>query len=192
MPRNAAPNAEGQTLPDVLRALVLAGSLAALLSPAWAFDTAPSWDDLEAPLLESEPPRAEARPSPVTAGSYLLPGRLTSPVGWRIDPIRRDRWTYHRGWDIAMPAGTPVRPSLPGVVTYSGWWKGFGNLVQVDHRNGFATRYSHLRERLVQPGQEVTTATVIGRVGSTGASTGPHLDYRVIERPPELLRPVGN
>jgi murein DD-endopeptidase MepM/ murein hydrolase activator NlpD len=84
----------------------------------------------------------------------------------------------HHGVDFGAPTGTPVRAVADGVVDISGWVGGYGNHVQVDHDGPYATSYSHLSAILVKRGQRVRQGDVIGRVGSTGWSTGPHLHYQ--------------
>lgn len=110
-------------------------------------------------------------------------GRLTSTPGWRQDPFGSGKMTYHRGWDIALPVGNPVRPTQNGVVYYSGPHKGYGWLVAVDHGTGYVTMYGHLSKILVPAGTRVTTDTVIALTGNTGRSTGPHLHYEIRKWP---------
>lgn len=118
-------------------------------------------------------------PALVYAENPVTGGRLTSGVGWRRDPISGGR-EYHRGYDLAVPIGTPVRPMQSGTVCYAGPRGGYGNLVAVDHHNGFTTLYGHLSRILVKLGNPVTMDTVIALSGNTGRSTGPHLhlEYR--------------
>jgi len=106
-------------------------------------------------------------------------GRVTSTPGWRLDPFTKNRYTYHNGWDIACPAGTPVYPTRPGVITFAGQYKGYGLFVVVDHQDGYVTMYGHNSRLLVQNGQTVDTSTQIALSGSTGRSTGPHVHYEV-------------
>ncbi|HET6349972.1 MAG TPA: M23 family metallopeptidase, partial [Candidatus Krumholzibacteria bacterium] len=101
-------------------------------------------------------------------------GFVSSRFGWRMDPITGRR-TLHRGVDFSARLGTPVMVTADGVVTFSGVWQTYGNVVEVSHGNGFLTRYCHLQRRLVAKGQRVTRGDVIGRVGSTGRSTFSHL-----------------
>jgi murein DD-endopeptidase MepM/ murein hydrolase activator NlpD len=89
--------------------------------------------------------------------------------------IRRPHW----GIDYAAPQGTPVSCIGKGRVIFSGWKGGYGNFIIVDHRNGYISRYGHLRKRNVSKGSFVQRGQVIGEVGSTGLSTGPHLDFSV-------------
>jgi murein DD-endopeptidase MepM/ murein hydrolase activator NlpD len=85
----------------------------------------------------------------------------------------------HLGVDYAAPVGTPVRASGGGVVTRAGWDGGYGKTVRIRHPNGYQTLYGHLSRINVKPGQRVEQAEIIGAVGTTGLSTGPHLDYRM-------------
>ncbi len=83
----------------------------------------------------------------------------------------------HKGVDLAAPSGTPIRSVADGVVTRAGWAGGHGNHVEIKHEGGYTTGYSHLSSIGVKQGQRVKQGNTIGRVGSTGMSTGPHLHY---------------
>ena len=85
----------------------------------------------------------------------------------------------HSGVDLAAPQGTPVQATADGVVTSAGWRGGYGILISLGHGSGVQTRYAHLSAIAVQPGTRVRAGQVIGYVGSTGNSTGPHLHYEV-------------
>jgi murein DD-endopeptidase MepM/ murein hydrolase activator NlpD len=100
----------------------------------------------------------------------------TSGFGMRSDPFIRAP-AMHTGLDFRAETGEPARATAAGTVTMAGWNGGYGKLVEVDHGNGFATRYGHLSAIDVEVGQPVKIGQVIGRVGSTGRSTGPHLHY---------------
>ena len=110
---------------------------------------------------------------------------FTSAFGVRSDPFR-GRSAMHAGIDLAGPTGTPIYATADGVVTTAGWNSGgYGNLVKIDHGRGIETRYGHLSSMTVQPGTRVTRGQLIGRMGSTGRSTGSHLHYevRIDDRP---------
>lgn len=112
-------------------------------------------------------------PSLRPVGGYFSDG-----FGWRQDPIDGSR-EFHKGVDIVAPPGTPVRAAADGLVTSAGRMAGYGSMVQLSHGFGMSTRYGHLSRVLVGPGQRVKRGDVIGLVGSTGRSTGPHLHYEV-------------
>ena len=122
-------------------------------------------------------------------------GTITSRFGWRVHPIFGTR-EFHTGLDIANRYGTPVRAALGGVVRFAGWMAGYGRLVVVDHGGGLQTNYSHLSAMLVSLGERVLKGQVLGQIGSTGWSTGPHLFFEVRRNgvpvdPVPLLRPSG-
>jgi murein DD-endopeptidase MepM/ murein hydrolase activator NlpD len=106
-----------------------------------------------------------------------IPTAISSVFGWRIHPITGNQ-RLHTGTDLAAPMGTPVLAALTGRVILAGSFGGYGISVGLEHSNGTQqTLYAHLSELFVRPGEVVTQGTVIGRVGSTGASTGPHLHF---------------
>ncbi len=109
---------------------------------------------------------------------WPLRGPLTSRFGFRIHPLFGRR-QFHTGVDIAAPRGAPVRAAFDGTVLFAGWYGGYGKLVIIDHGQGLSTLYGHLSDILVTPGQHVTRTQVVGLVGSTGYTTGPHLHYEV-------------
>ena len=88
----------------------------------------------------------------------------------------------HEGLDFTAGTGTQVVATAKGTVSRSGWDFGYGNVIEVQHAEGFATRYAHLSKRIAQVGEVVERGTVLGEVGSTGRSTGPHLHYEVFFR----------
>ncbi|HEY0053141.1 MAG TPA: peptidoglycan DD-metalloendopeptidase family protein [Caulobacteraceae bacterium] len=104
--------------------------------------------------------------------------RQTSGFGVRFDPFN-GRPALHQGQDFAAPLNTPVRATAPGVVSFAGVRSGYGNTVEVDHGQGFKTRYAHLHAIGVQPGQRVAIGQRLGAMGNTGRSTGVHLHYEV-------------
>ncbi len=101
---------------------------------------------------------------------------ITSRFGRRIDPFL-GRPALHSGTDFRAPTGTPVLATAGGTVTIASYSGGYGRLIEIDHGNGYRTRYGHLSRILVAPGTSVTANQVIGRVGSSGRSSGPHLHY---------------
>ena len=111
---------------------------------------------------------------PLTTFSH----RVSSGFGPRRDPFHRRR-AFHSGMDFKAPTGTPVRATGAGKITKVGRQGGYGLTVEVHHGNGIVTRYAHLSRILVKRGQKVVAGQAIGRVGSTGRSTGPHLHYEV-------------
>jgi murein DD-endopeptidase MepM/ murein hydrolase activator NlpD len=101
---------------------------------------------------------------------------MSSPFGMRMDPFMKGP-AIHTGIDMRGDTGDPVRVTANGTVTVAGWNGGYGNMVEVDHGNGLATRYGHMSKIEVKVGQHVRLGETIGRIGSTGRSTGPHLHY---------------
>jgi murein DD-endopeptidase MepM/ murein hydrolase activator NlpD len=113
-----------------------------------------------------------------------IPSAITSLFGWRTHPITGDR-SFHSGTDIGAAMGTPVLAAYPGKVESADWLGGYGMTVILNHSNAQQTLYGHMSEIFVQPGQWVQKGTVIGQVGSTGLSTGPHLHFEVRQLTPE-------
>jgi murein DD-endopeptidase MepM/ murein hydrolase activator NlpD len=105
-------------------------------------------------------------------------GIVSSGFGKRMDPLNGEV-RFHEGVDIAAAAGTAVKAAAGGKVTFSGHVAGYGNLVEVDHGEGWVTRYGHNAANLVSVGDEVTAGQAIARVGNTGRSTGPHVHFEV-------------
>jgi murein DD-endopeptidase MepM/ murein hydrolase activator NlpD len=105
-------------------------------------------------------------------------GSISSPFGPRVQPIIGAS-TFHPGVDIAASQGTPIKAAGDGVVKMAGWNGGYGNFTLIDHGGGLATGYGHQSRIAVSIGQHVSTGEVIGYVGSTGNSTGPHLHWEV-------------
>ena len=103
---------------------------------------------------------------------------VSSPFGYRVDPFL-GRPELHPGVDLVQDYGSEIHATAGGRVTHAGPMGGYGDMVEVDHGNGLVTRYGHLSEILVEEGQEVTAGALLGRLGSTGRSTGPHLHYEV-------------
>lgn len=103
----------------------------------------------------------------------------TSGFGWRVDPFTGER-AFHRGLDLRAPSGSPVYVSAAGEVVWVGPRGDFGLTVTVDHGGGLVTQYSHLATIEVEEGAEIARGHIIGTVGSTGRSTGPHVHYEVL------------
>ncbi|MCJ2011612.1 M23 family metallopeptidase [Methylobacterium sp. J-076] len=104
------------------------------------------------------------------------PPVLSSPFGPRLDPFTRGL-ALHTGLDFKAEMGEPARATAPGVVTEADYAGGYGNMVEITHGHGLATRFGHLARIAVRPGQRIAAGDVIGYVGSTGRSTGAHLHY---------------
>lgn len=112
---------------------------------------------------------------------YPVKGPIVSEYGYRHDPFH-GAWQMHTGVDIDAPMGAPVKAAAAGKVIYAGWDNGgYGIQVEIDHLNGIVTKYAHLSGTAVKVGDMVPRGQIIGYVGSTGYSTGPHLHYEVIE-----------
>ena len=107
-----------------------------------------------------------------------IKGWFSHGYGWRKDPFTGKR-QFHRGIDIVNHAGTPIHAPADGVVSRATRVSDYGKTIDLSHGYGYVTRYGHLSELLVRPGQRVKRGEVVGRVGSTGRSTGPHLHYEV-------------
>jgi len=116
----------------------------------------------------------------VDAVPTLIPayGKISSTFGIRNHPITKVD-TAHKGVDIAASMGDPILAAASGVVEYSGYSKGYGNNVIIDHKNGYRTIYGHSSKLLVKKGELVKKGQTIALVGSTGVSTGPHLHFEI-------------
>lgn len=129
----------------------------------------PTVEKIEVGTLKTPPKKA--------IGNFIYPisgARLTSHFG--------GRWgRMHTGIDLACASGTPIKASDGGTVVYSGWYDGYGNMVKIDHGNGFETLYGHNSKNAVSVGQKVAQGEIIAYVGNTGRSTGNHLHFEVIK-----------
>ena len=105
-------------------------------------------------------------------------GYISSYFGGRPDPFSGHS-AYHTGLDISAPTGTPVHAVAEGMVTYAGLRSGYGDVIEIDHGNGYMTRYAHNSSLIVRPGQRVHVGDVIAKAGSTGRSTGSHVHFEV-------------
>jgi murein DD-endopeptidase MepM/ murein hydrolase activator NlpD len=115
---------------------------------------------------------------PLTTPVHGAQFELTSGFGGRVDPFTR-RLAFHPGVDFGGPWGSTIGATAPGVVVWAGARGGYGNMVEIDHGYGFRTRYGHLSSILVRVGARVEKGSPIGKLGSTGRSTGPHVHYEV-------------
>jgi murein DD-endopeptidase MepM/ murein hydrolase activator NlpD len=118
----------------------------------------------------------EIKPS----GRPVREGYISSYFGERMDPFNGED-AFHKGVDFASDAGTAVLAVASGIVTWAGPREGYGNLVEVNHGNGYITRYAHAARTLVTVGDEVERGQALAVVGSTGRSTGPHLHFEVVK-----------
>ena len=121
----------------------------------------------------------------VVGSGFILPvngARISSPYGARIHPIFKTK-IFHTGIDYAVPYGTPIKASNAGKVIFSGWYGGYGKVVILDHGSctgaPTTTLYAHMSKQNVSVGQYVERGQIIGFVGSTGYSTGPHVHFEV-------------
>jgi murein DD-endopeptidase MepM/ murein hydrolase activator NlpD len=106
-------------------------------------------------------------------------GKLEGGFGGRRNPFGGSGYEFHSGQDIEADWGAPIVSGASGRVTFTGWQNGYGQLVEVDHGGGLTTRYAHLSHIDVQLDQVVERGQLLGKVGSTGRSTGPHVHYEV-------------
>lgn len=112
--------------------------------------------------------------------SHPLPDmkRISSDFGGRTMGGRAE---HHSGLDLSAPSGTPIYATGPGVVTKSGWGSGYGQYVEINHGNGYITRYAHASRLIARVGDRVNAGEHIANVGCTGRCTGPHLHYEVVK-----------
>ncbi|QFT76520.1 M23 family metallopeptidase [Erythrobacter sp. THAF29] len=131
--------------------------------------------------LDQAGPGAPVEQQPIVAvpsRSPLAGSRLTSGYGMRNHPVLRKR-ARHKGVDLAAPTGTPVYATADGIVGRADWFSSYGLYIAIDHGADLETRYAHMSKLAVAAGDTVKKGDVIGYVGSTGRSTGPHLHYEV-------------
>ncbi len=128
--------------------------------------------------LQGDPVNPRARSSVMTDISWPVKGELSSGFGWRDDPFTGEK-AWHSGVDISVPKGSEVQSCWPGEVVFSGEKSGYGNLVVVQHQNGWKSFYGHNKENLVDEGEFVQDGQKIALSGDTGRSTGPHLHFEL-------------
>ncbi|WP_082836093.1 M23 family metallopeptidase [Croceicoccus bisphenolivorans] len=179
-------------------------SMAMAPAPALANASAAASAEMKAPLRESaEIPAAGSAngdakfkqlfaswkkvetEKPTISGASSIPSRMpvegarfSSLYGSRIHPVTGGR-KNHDGIDMAAPSGTPIYATADGRIEMAQWYGGYGNFVEIDHGGDVETRYGHMSRMNVSAGQPVKKGDLIGWVGSTGRSTGPHLHYEV-------------
>ncbi|MEP2735238.1 MAG: M23 family metallopeptidase [Erythrobacter sp.] len=136
---------------------------------------------------------------PQVTPTSLSQTKVSSAYGYRRDPINGGG-AMHSGLDFKGPYGAPIYSAAAGEVTFAGWKGGYGKTVEVTHGNGMMTRYAHMSRFHSREGQEVAAGDIIGAIGSTGRSTGPHLHFEVrinnravnprpfLDRSPDVLK----
>lgn len=130
-------------------------------------------------LLESMLMNRKLEKEVMPAGRPIKRGWISSYFGMRTDPFT-GRPEFHKGLDLAGKEGDPIMAVAAGVVTWAGKRSGYGNLVQINHGNGYSTRYGHNEKVLVKVGQTVKKGQTLALMGSTGRSTGPHCHFEVL------------
>jgi len=137
-------------------------------------------------LSTSELQKLQSMSLPGNGDRYMLfplaiPAMISSGFGYRVHPITGAS-RLHQGVDLAAAEGTPVLAAFSGTVEVAGWMGGLGMAIVISHGNTYETRYGHLSQILVQPGQQIKQGTAIGLVGSTGMSTGAHLHFELWQK----------
>jgi len=117
----------------------------------------------------------------IPSGKPIIEGWVSSLFGKRTDPIT-GKVEFHEGIDFAGKIGSPIVAVASGIVTWSGPRYGYGNMVEINHGNGYQTRYAHNKKNLVTVGQKVERGEHIALMGSSGRSTGPHVHYEVVSK----------
>lgn len=146
-------------------------------------------------VMESWLTRERIRQSALPSALPVPGAFFSSNFGWRIDPFTGLR-AMHEGVDFMAQVGAPILAAAGGIVVYSDYHPGYGNMIEIDHGNGLVSRYAHASKRMVREGDVVLRGQKIGEVGNTGRSTGPHLHFEVLNRgvpqnPTRYLQPAG-
>jgi murein DD-endopeptidase MepM/ murein hydrolase activator NlpD len=146
-------------------------------------------DDFQLTKVETEGEEnameSELRTIETTSNPQFVPsmwahlGKINNEFGYRRNPFGGRSYEFHPGLDIDGDKGDSVIAPANGVVTKAGWQGGYGNLIEIDHGNGLITRYGHLSRIGVQVGETIERGQLIGLIGSTGRSTGPHLHFEI-------------
>lgn len=137
-------------------------------------------EQMELVLLENVMNERELQQALDPKGWPVKGGYISSAFGKRNDPFT-GRKAFHKGVDIPAKPGTPIHAIGAGVVIYAGKKSGYGRMVEIDHGNGYTTRYAHVSKTLVNVGDRVSKGTDVAEVGSTGRSTGPHLHLELLK-----------
>ena len=136
--------------------------------------------ELQLDVLESLLVNRKMQRDVFVAGRPVQTGWMSSAFGYRIDPVTGRR-SFHNGVDFAGQYGSGVTAVATGVVQFAGIRNGYGKMIEINHGGGYSTRYGHHQELKVQPGDIVRKGDVIGLMGSTGRSTGPHVHFEVFK-----------
>ncbi len=159
---------------------------------AWQLENrAQAYSVLESSLV-SQRHAGEMRPT----GNPLGKGWVSSRFGWRTDPISGTR-SFHYGIDLPGQKGQKIHSVAAGIVVFSGLHSGHGRMIDIDHGNGYVTRYAHNSKNRVKLGQRVARGDVVALLGSSGRSTGPHVHFEVMRfgkhlNPAKFIRPNSN
>lgn len=148
--------------------------------PASPFQLTLAESESEENEMENQLRQIQATSNPAflpTMWAHL--GKINNEFGFRRNPFGGRTYEFHGGLDIDGEKGDNIMAPANGVVTKAGWQGGYGNLIEIDHGNGLTTRYGHLSSIQIQVGDAVQRGQVVGTVGSTGRSTGPHLHYEL-------------
>ncbi|MBW4478437.1 MAG: M23 family metallopeptidase [Tolypothrix brevis GSE-NOS-MK-07-07A] len=183
-PNRFIPNVGSLNTNPIVGSSAIAPVSGELSAPMTADNTAPrdSTVAYDIPLASALPQIPYTGAIAANPGGMMFPLSIPSPItslfGWRVHPITGDR-RFHAGTDLGAAMGTPILAAATGQVEIADWVGGYGLTVILNHTSAQQTLYGHMSEIFVQPGQLVQQGTVIGRVGSTGNSTGPHLHFEV-------------
>ena len=164
----------GSASSDIYRGMLreqLASAMSTQMNSPLETQLKKAFDKAASKTEESETEKDQSPALPV-------PGVISSPQGWRRDPIN-GQTRYHAGTDIAAPAGTPIRAVEGGRVIESGANGGYGNMVLIQTEDGRKMLYAHNNQNFVRPGDWVSRGDTIAEVGSTGRATGPHVHFEV-------------
>lgn len=149
-------------------------------SPAPRAASSDSFDDRDLAAEKAERRRAKTPPPPAAPTVDPLKRWAAPAAGLKISSTYGSRWgSLHRGLDLAGPVGVPLQAMSGGVVTFAGQQGGYGNIVQIRYWDGTVSYYAHMNSVSVTAGQAVTPGQVVGQVGTTGDSTGPHLHLEI-------------